>query len=127
GPHGIVVRVDSTLPFDKATSWSAFDTTQINPIAKGFGGSAFDGRFLYFTPTQNGLVVRYDTARPFGAASSWSSFDVATKASTAKSYQGAVFDGRYIYLVPTATTLVARFEARSPALYPLPYSGGSFF
>lgn len=127
GPHGIVVRVDTTLPFDKATSWSSFDTTQINPIAKGFGGSAFDGRFLYFTPTQNGLVVRYDTERPFGAASSWSSFDVATKASTAKSYHGAVFDGRYIYLVPTATTLVARFEARSPALYPLPYSGGSFF
>jgi hypothetical protein len=127
GPHGLVVRVDTSLPFDKVASWSVFDTTQINPTAKGFGGSAFDGRYLYLAPTQNGLFVRYDTARPFSAVSSWSSFDVGTKASTAKSYLGGVFDGKYIYFIPNASTVVARFEARSVGLFPLPYSGGSFF
>lgn len=127
GPHGLVVRFDTTLAFDKTASWSVFDTTQIDPVAKGFGGSAFDGRYLYLSPTQNGLFLRFDTARPFNAVASWGSFDVGTKASTAKNYLGGIFDGKYIYFVPNVTTVVARFEARSVALFPLPYSGGSFF
>ena len=126
-PHGLVLRYDTMSAFDKAPSWSVFDTTQISPVAKGFGGSAFDGRYLYFTPTQNGLVVRYDTQGTFVSVSAWSSFDVATKASIAKSYVGAVFDGKYVYFVPASTSVVARFEARATPAAPLPYNGGSFF
>jgi hypothetical protein len=126
-PHGLVLRYDVMGMFDKAPSWSVFDTTQISPIAKGFGGAAFDGRYLYLAPTQNGLVVRYDTQGTFVSVTAWSSFDVATKASIAKSYAGAVFDGKYVYFVPFQTSVVPRFEARATPATPLPYNGGSFF
>ncbi len=89
-----------------SSKWSTFDTTTLFAGAKGFIGSAFDGRYMYFSPNSNaagvtdGIVARYDTQGGFGSSGSWATFDVATVNSVAKGFQGAAFDGRYVYLIP---------------------------
>jgi hypothetical protein len=138
----LVARYDPSQGFG-ASAWSTFDVAAVNPYARGFGGGAFDGRYVYLVPEANtgttmatgaqvvgnGLVVRYDTTRPFDAPSSWSTFDLkANFGTTVAAFFGAVFDGRYLYLVPYGTTNVARFDARTPSAMPaLPAFHGSFF
>lgn len=109
-PSGLVMRYDSQASFSAAGSWSTFDTTTVNPLAAGFEGAAFDGRYLYLVPQYNGsqttgydadgLVTRYDTKASFSAAGSWSTFDASTVDPHAAGFAGAAFDGRYIYFVP---------------------------
>jgi len=138
----LVARYDPTMPFSQPSAWTTFDVAQLTPNARGFGGGAFDGRYVYLVPeantgttmatgTQlvgNGLLVRYDTTQPFGTASSWRTFDLTNLAPTASWFFGAVFDGRYLYLVPEGYTNVARFDARTPSAMPaLPEFHGSFF
>ena len=139
----LVARYDPTMTFSQSSAWTTFDVAQLTPSAHGFGGGAFDGRYVYLVPeantgttmatgTQfvgNGLVVRYDTTQTFGTPSSWSTFDLkANFATTVSGFFGAVFDGRYLYLVPEGNTNVARFDARTPPAMPaLPAFHGSFF
>jgi hypothetical protein len=71
--------------------------------AKEFFGAAFDGRYVYFAPSNSddgSILVRYDTATGFEAVSSWATFDASGIHAGAKGFQGAVFDGRYVYFVP---------------------------
>jgi hypothetical protein len=121
--RGIALRFDTQGAFTAAASWSTFDTTTINAAAKGYFGTAFDGRYLYFIPNNNGaddgLIVRYDTLAAFTASASWATFDLTTVNAGCAGYHGAVFDGRYLYLIPAAANgLVARFDARSPSSPP---------
>ena len=49
----------------------------------GFGGGAFDGRYLYFAPAAagldtSGIAARYDTQADFTSAAAWSMFDLTT-------------------------------------------------
>jgi hypothetical protein len=50
-------------------NWSTFDATTIQVGARGFTGGAFDGRYVYFSPSYNGtlsgLVARVDTQGNF--------------------------------------------------------------
>jgi hypothetical protein len=101
--NGHVTRYDTTAPLSAASSWSVFDTTTLNPTARGYFGATFDGRYAYFVPyrgdgSQDSLVARYDTTSDFGSGGSWSLFDIAPLGVTP---QGAVFDGRFVYLVPS--------------------------
>jgi hypothetical protein len=50
-PHqsGVVVRWDTTLPFNAGSSWETFDLTTLHPGASGFFGTAFDGQYVYFS------------------------------------------------------------------------------
>ena len=116
---------DAALPpptyndMTNASFWSAFDSTTVNAGAKGFEGSVFDGRYVYFVPysgAQTGVVARYDTQAPFGTAASWSAFDLTTVDPNAKGYAGAAFDGRYVYLAPRAgaANLIARYDTQAP-------------
>jgi len=82
-------------------------TTNVNSNSK-FGGSIFDGRYLYYIPyfiSGSGIWIQYDTTQAFSSSASYVAFDmVANVNSTSNVFQGAVFDGRYIYLVPFANT-----------------------
>jgi hypothetical protein len=47
-------------------SWhvTLFDTTSVHAKAAGFGGSVFDGRYLYLAPAASGVVARFDAKTP---------------------------------------------------------------
>jgi hypothetical protein len=92
---------------DQPALWSLTDITATIPLAFGYSGLVFDGRYLYFVPHSagtghSGVVVRYDTQGSWAAATSFASFDIASVAPAAKGFGGAVFDGRYIYFSPFA-------------------------
>jgi hypothetical protein len=129
---GLLVRYDTGASFEALTSWSSFDATGVSPGAAGFFGCAFDGRYVYFVPSNDGsldgVVARYDSKGEFGTPSSWSTFNTTTLNASALGFAGAAFDGRYLYLVPSVSGIVARFDARTPSSLPtLPAFYGSFF
>jgi hypothetical protein len=125
--NGLVTRYDTTSSFALPGSFQTFDLSTVNLAAKGFVGAAFDGRYVYFVPsndgTPDGRLVRYDTLGGFASAGSYSTFDTTTLNANAKGFAGAVFDGRYVYLVPGGSGLAVRFDAKSPASMPPGYSG----
>jgi len=100
--------------------WSVFDTTGLSSNARGFFGGAFDGRYVYFVPSNYTLAARYDTQAVFTSAGSWQTFDTASINATSVGYRGGAFDGRYVYLVPfynstasIGTGVVARFDSQA--------------
>jgi hypothetical protein len=128
----IVVRYDTTAPFNTGSSYTTFDTTTFNPGATGFSGGGFDGRYLYLVPgfngtTESGLVVRYDTKATFTSAASWDKFDATVLSPDARDFATASFDGRFIYLVPyemAISGVVARYDTSLP--FPLASSWQTF-
>jgi hypothetical protein len=106
---GLVARYDTQASFSAGASWATFDTTTVDPGARGFRGAVFDGRFLYLAPYA-GLVVRYDTHAPFAVGNSWNTFDLTTVDGKATDFDGAAFDGRFVYLVPSTGSVVARYD-----------------
>jgi hypothetical protein len=134
-PHGsgIVVRYDTAgSGFEALSAWSTFDVMHVNPRASGFFGAAFDGRYVYFVPSNDGsldgLVVRLDTTGSFTETSSWSTFDATALDPSALGFAGAVFDDQFVYFVPGVSGKVTRFHARSPpGPAHIPDSYGSFF
>jgi hypothetical protein len=137
---GRVLRYDTLGSFTNALAWEAYSAAEdgIGEPLKGFGGGAFDGRYIYCIPYHNsehqyGEILRYDTRRPFAERMSWEVFwprgeDIG---SDPEGFQGAVFDGRYLYCVPHADGgyggEVLRFDARRPRRIPSTIRGGSFF
>jgi hypothetical protein len=121
GTGSIVLRYDTKAAFGAAASWSSFDMLRVSPLASGFVGGAFDGRYLYAVPYQNqtafdGVVVRYDTQAVFGAVSSWETFDAQTLSAQAAGFSGASFDGRYVYFSPHGfgnVGLVVRYDTQA--------------
>lgn len=105
--HGQALRFDTTKTF-VAGSFERYDMTGIDANCKGYSGCAFDGRYVYYAPTNNGAyhgqVVRYDTAGSFTAAGSWATFNLATIDATYIGYYGCDFDGRYVYFSPFFNT-----------------------
>jgi len=100
---GQITRYDTTASFTSASSYAVFDTEKVNSNSKGLNGAVFDGRYVYFVPSQDGPgshVARYDTTGSFTATSSYRFFDVSTVDADSKGLAGATFDGRYIYFVP---------------------------
>jgi hypothetical protein len=61
GGDGLVVRYDTHTGFTLASSWTTFDTHDVNVNAGGFMGAIFDGEFVYFVPGPGHLIVRFDT------------------------------------------------------------------
>ncbi len=125
GPAGLVVRYDTQAAFANAASWSTFSTTALSPDAKGFWDAAFDGRYVYFVPSQDntGVVTRYDTQRAFGCSASWATFSTNTLAPASREVGAAdlgaaVFDGRFVYLAPGSGGFFTRFDAKSPPSIP---------
>jgi hypothetical protein len=68
-PFGEVLRYDTAGDFEESGSWGAYDpgANAVGFDPDGYGGAAFDGRYVYFAPFSNdggfhGEVLRYDTA-----------------------------------------------------------------
>jgi len=100
--HPIVVRYDTTAPYESDSSWEAFDVTEnVSKDANGFAGGTFDGRYVYFVPFPNTYAVRFDTHGSFSSKGSWDVFHIATIDKAALGAQGAIFDGRYVYFIPS--------------------------
>ena len=80
-------------------NWLGYDLTGVDSSAlQGYAGGTFDGRYVYYAPT-NTTLLRYDTqSNAFATKGSWETFTAAAVQGT---YLGAVFDGRYVYFVPS--------------------------
>ncbi len=123
---GVVLRYDTTLAFNSVDSYAVFNipVALSQKTARGFIGSAFDGRFIYFVPNMddttdtNTFVVRYDTRSGFNTVGSWQLYDLKGVDVKAGGYWGGVFDGEYVYLTPYSGTVMLRFHARTPSALP---------
>lgn len=118
-----------------ASNWTAFDVSTLFAGAKGFASSVFDGRYMYFMPSNNaapdGLAARYDTRGGFGASGSWETFDISTVNAAAKGFIGGAFDGRYIYFIPynngtTYDGTMARFDTQDAGGFGAPSAWATF-
>lgn len=123
--NGEVLRFDTRSEFSNAGSWSVF-----NPSASGMGNSArgyhhgtYDGRFVYFSPSENengfhSDILRYDTDGTFDDISSWSLFNPNGEVS-GLGMGGIVNDSRFIYFLPgrlaTGTEKVHRYDTSPDA------------
>ena len=103
--HGCVLRYDTHRDFKDLEAYTAYDAGRTDGLAtRGFYGTVFDGRYIYFIPRDDGRIhhsrfLRYDTHRDFKDSASWAAWD----ADHPHSFQGAAFDGRYIYCCPGYT------------------------
>ena len=126
---GIVVRYDTQGSFTDPAAWTSFETTSVNPGARGFNGASFDGRYLYLIPQQNaggsdGVVARYDTQASFTTAAAWATFDTSSLSADAVGFASATFDGRYLYLVPYQGVTVVRLD--TTAIFTAPSAWSTF-
>jgi hypothetical protein len=104
--HGTTARYDTQASFTDAASWQVFDASTANAGAKGYLGTAFDGRYIYYAPYYNGtayhgLLLRFDTQAAGGYMdkTSWSTFDMgASFNANAVGFYAVTFDGKYLYL-----------------------------
>jgi len=89
---------------EKFDSYDAGETDGLT--TRGFFGSVFDGRYVYFVPQhdserRHGKVLRFDTHGEFGAVGSWEAYDASmTSGLDTRGYYGAIFDGHHVYFVP---------------------------
>jgi len=111
GTHGEVLRFQTGGAFADPGSWQMFDpgNNGVGTDPDGYNGMAFDGRYVYFSPSYNGTayhgeVLRYDTLNAFTDSGSWTTFDATTVHANAKGFYGqASFDGRFVYFPPLST------------------------
>jgi len=112
GPHGEVLRYDTSKDFESVEAWSTFDPSNngvgSNPI--GFGDGIFDGKFVYFSPLFNGEnhhaeVLRYDTTKEFESVEAWSTFDPSKNGVGIRpmGFQDISFDGQFLYFAPLSS------------------------
>jgi hypothetical protein len=103
------MRYDTLSPFETASSWLAFDpgANGVGIDPDGYNGGTFDGRYIYFSPTNNGTaphgeVLRYDTTLPFNSTGAWTTFDPGANGlgNDPDGYAETLYDGKYIYFVP---------------------------
>jgi hypothetical protein len=108
--HGKILRYDTQndASFNTAGNWTSYNAENedgTNTI-KGYWGSAFDGRYVYFVPfyngtTYHGKVLRFDTTGTFSDTASWVVYNAsAVGGLNTTGYGGAIFDGQYIYFAP---------------------------
>ncbi len=64
GATGLMPRYDTTGSFTASASWKTFNVGSLNGTAKGFGGGAFDGQYLYLAPFYGTVVARLNAKAP---------------------------------------------------------------
>jgi hypothetical protein len=105
---GTIVRYDTEGDFLSDDSWTSLNLSSVlagntNNI---FAGAAFDGRYIYLSPSYGGKVVRFDTSADFFDHTSWRYFE-ALNLDGENDVQGGVgptFDGRFVYFPPMYAT-----------------------
>ena len=105
--HGKILRYDTTKDFNNRNSYDVYDASETDELmTKGFYGTVYDQRYIYFVPFNDGKVfharvLRYDTKQSFNSQKSWEAFDAGSLSGIQTGgYKGGVFDGRYVYFVP---------------------------
>jgi hypothetical protein len=104
--NGEVLRYDIKGDFEINSSWSSYDSNQldsaiVNSSPDGYRGIVADHRYIYFIPWLNDVgwhteFLQYDTKDDFNDVNSWRSYIVGGTAG----FDGGAFDGRYIYFSP---------------------------
>ena len=102
--HGNVIRYDTTASHTSSSSYEVLNLASLNAAYAGYGGTIFDGRYVWFIPKQNasnihGYVAIYDTTKEFNT-NSIEVIDLGLVDSTYIGYYGGCFDGENIYLTP---------------------------
>jgi hypothetical protein len=108
------VRFIPASGFTSTGAYQLFDVTTI-PTADTnlttFSGSAFDGRYVYFPPSNGeNVAMRYDSTASFTTAASWSKVNVSSLVVGTNSYVGAAFDGRYVYFAGSQQSTVLQLD-----------------
>ena len=109
---GVAYRFDTRMPMSAANAWETFDTKIAEaPPSLSFCGTAFDGRYVYWSSCAS-VVFRYDTHAAFGDASAWSSFD---RSALGQAFTSIVSDGRYLFFMPFGIGhTIARYDIQQP-------------
>jgi len=104
------VRFDTTQLFTSISAWeqilisSAQGSSTINDPA--YGGSTFDGRYVYFPASDNDTFLRFDTTLAFTSISSWTQMPTSSAQGATRvgdRYGTCIFDGRYVYFAPASS------------------------
>ena len=102
----------------KTQNWSQMNMSTAQGGATldvAYGGTAFDGKYVYFVPTNSDTFIRFDTQGVFTAASDWEQMNMSTAqggVALNAAYYDALFDGRYVYFVPYDSDTFIRFDTQ---------------
>jgi hypothetical protein len=118
---GAALLFDVSEPFSVASSWTLFDTRNVDDSARGFLGGVFDGKRTHFAPNCNSnpdppalpgttVAVHDVSAGPNGG---WSTYTLA--GLPLNGTHGAVFDGRFIYYAPANDGWAVRYDSTEPS------------
>ena len=97
--HGIMVKYDTTLPFDDINSWNVFNVGYWD--IKGFQGALYHDNYVYYVPyhfdktlDEGTAIIRYNTTLDFRDPTSWELafyYDI---------YEDGVVADNFIYFSP---------------------------
>jgi len=112
--QSVLVRYNTELPLQSATSYETLDLSGITPEPLGLTGAVAVDNKLVLIPWIDPVHVRsistallYDTTRPFTATSSWASIDLTTVNPLCKGYElGWLDKNGFVWLVPDNNLLI---------------------
>jgi hypothetical protein len=128
GANTYAIQYDTQQPFAGNASWSAFQTTTMDPKAN-YWGVASDGRYAYFMPNTTTTVLAYDNTAAtdsgtgFASASSWTAYNLGTGANYG-GFWGGVFADSHLYLVPYSTNVASSHDTTLPVTSPAAWDVG---
>jgi len=114
------IRFDTQgTSFTTAADWQKISVSTAQgsaPSGLNYKGAEFDGRYVYYVPSNSATFIRFDTqGTSFTTAADWQKISVSTvqgSAAVSESYNGAIFDGRYIYYAPANSATFIRFDTQ---------------
>ncbi len=109
------IQYDTAGSFTAIASWDqvAMSSAQGAAALNGaYVGVTFDGRHIYFAPSQSDTLIRYDTTAAFDAIASWEQLEMSSGlgGTAAIAHNGACFDGRHVYYIARDANTFARFD-----------------
>ena len=100
GRHGIMIKYNTTQPFDDSNSWNVYNVGLIPPYPVGFQGALYHNGFVYYVPyfieknDPGSFVLRYDTSLDFRDSSAWKA------AGYWGAYEDGIVVGNHLYFSP---------------------------
>ena len=111
--------VDEYTKISKLNNWEQMSVSTAQGAAAaslGFWQSAFDGRYIYYSPYNSDTFLRFDTqGTSLITEGDWQKMDMSTAqggAALEAAYRGCIFDGRYIYYDPFKSDTFLRFDTQ---------------
>ncbi len=112
------VRYDTKgVSFTTAASWEqmSMSTALGANVNAAFGGTSFDGRYVYYSVGTADTFIRFDTqGTSFTTTSDWQKMSVSTAlgtATVANAFAGCSYDGKYIYFTAFSSDTFLRVLA----------------